>query len=420
MTEDLTLSTDIAIIGAGLVGLAAAVGLQQAGYSVTLIDSKHPITDVIDLDAVSSRAAGLGTTASDAQVWDTRVYAISPKNAEWLRQMGVWQMMNPKRIGKMQGMEISGDALLPPLTLSAEDANSDNLGFIVEAKILTQALMQQVEVLGIHVLLDSPCTELVISSNKIPSKTTVRLKNGRAVESTLLLAADGSHSWVRQQLNIALQLKNYDQTAIVANFEVEKSHTNIARQWFAQDSDGKNSILAWLPLPGNRISIVWSVSTQYAEKLLQLSDDEFTEQVSLAGAGLLGKLQLMSPAASFPLALRKSNTLTQDCVVLIGDAAHQVHPMAGQGMNLGFRDVIDLLKVLKEKNQYQSLNDSSLLKRYSRVRKIDILNMLLLTDSLYRLFESQNDVVKKVRRWGLSATNHKVIKKLLVANAIAL
>ncbi|MEO7343289.1 MAG: FAD-dependent oxidoreductase [Methylotenera sp.] len=401
MIKDITLKTDIAIVGAGLVGLAAAVGLQQAGFSVALIDSKHPVKET----------AGL-----DAQVWDSRIYAISPKNAEWLKGLGVWQLLNPGRIGEMQAMEIWGDASSSPLTLFAEDANSDYLGFIVEATALSQALMQRIEATDIHILFDSPCTALTTSS----TSTTVHLNNGQIVESVLLLAADGSHSWVRQQLNLPVQQKNYDQVAIVANFEIEKSHANIARQWFAQDTEGKNSILAWLPLPENRISIVWSVSTQYAGKLLSLTDSEFTRQVKLAGGEVLGELKLISSPASFQLTLQKSNILTQDGVVLIGDAAHQVHPLAGQGMNLGFRDVIDLLEVFYEKNQYQAVNDISLLKRYSRVRKADILNMLLLTDGLYQLFESKNSVVKKVRNWGLSAAKYKVIKKLLVANAIAL
>lgn len=396
-----TLKTDIVIVGAGLVGLAAALGLQQAGLSVVLIDSKHPLKGAADLSA---------------EDWDSRIYAISPKNAEWLKSLGVWQLLNPERIGEMQAMEIWADASLSPLTLFAEDANSDYLGFIVEAKALTQALMQRIEATDIKILFDSPCAALTVSSNT----TIVRLLNGQIIESALLLAADGSHSWVREQLNMSLQKKEYDQVAIVANFEVEKSHTHIARQWFAQDAEGNNSILAWLPLPGNRISIVWSVSTQYAEKLLLLSEDKLSEQVKLAGGEVLGELKLISLPKSFPLSLQKSNTLIQDCVILIGDAAHQVHPLAGQGMNLGFRDIIDLLEVFKEKNTYQAVNDHSLLKRYSRVRKADILNMLLLTDGLYQLFGSQNRVVKKIRHWGFSAAKYKVIKKLLVANALTL
>ena len=151
-----------------------------------------------------------------------------------------------------------------------------------------------------------------------------------------------------------------------------------------------------------------------------LSEDEFTRAVLKAGNAGLGELKLISPVATFPLTLQKSHTLVQNSVVLIGDAAHQIHPMAGQGVNLGFRDVIDLLEVIKEKNQYQAINDSSLLKHYTRVRKADVMNMLLLTDGLYRLFESQNNGVKKVRNWGLAATKQNAIRKMLVANAITL
>lgn len=409
MSKDAILSVDVAIVGAGLVGLAAALALHRAGFSVVLIDSKNP-AKLVGNDAV--RGAGI----IDGNVWDTRIYAISPKNAQWLMRLGAWRLLNPARIGEMQAMEIFADTIQSPLALSAEDASADNLGFIVESKALMQALLKQVNVLGIQTLFDSACE--TVSANQ--SKATLRLANNTTVESALLIAADGSQSWVRQQLDMPMQQKSYEQTAIVANFKVEKSHANIARQWFALDSEGANSILAWLPLPENTISIVWSVSTKCADSLLKLSDDEFTRQVMSAGGAVLGALTLISPAAAFPLTLQKTGTLTQDCVVLVGDAAHQIHPMAGQGVNLGFRDVLDLIKVLKDKNQYQTLNDSSLLKRYTRLRKADLLNMLLLTDGLFQLFRSQNKVIKKVRYWGLSVTKQQTIKRMLVTSAIGL
>jgi ubiquinone biosynthesis UbiH/UbiF/VisC/COQ6 family hydroxylase len=409
MNKDAILSVDVAIFGAGLVGLAAALALHQAGFSVVLIDSKNPAKLLGNDDA-------RGAEIIDGNVWDTRVYAISPKNAQWLTRLGAWQLLNPARISEMQAMEIFADAMQSPLALSAEDANADNLGFIVESKALMQVLLKQVKVLGIQTLFDSSCE--TVSAN--PSKAILRFANNKIVESTLLLAADGSQSWVRQRLDMPMQQKSYEQTAIVANFKVEKSHANIARQWFALDSEGVNSILAWLPLPENTISIVWSVSTKCADSLLKLSHDEFTRQVMTAGGAVLGALTLISSVAAFPLTLQKTDMMTQDCVVLVGDAAHQIHPMAGQGVNFGFRDVLDLINVLKDKNQYQTLNDSSLLKRYTRFRKADLLNMLLLTDGLFQLFESQNKVIKKVRYWGLSVTKQQVIKRMLVTNAILL
>ncbi|MGZ8258705.1 MAG: FAD-dependent oxidoreductase [Methylotenera sp.] len=416
MTNTSVVHADIAIVGAGLVGLAAAVGLQQAGFSVVLIDNKKPDQESKNNEPPTKSAA------KNDDIWDTRIYAISPKNAEWLKSLGVWQLLNPMRIGEMRAMEIWGDAAAQPLQLSAEDANADYLGFIVEAKALMQALMLRVEALSVCTFFEHSCNTLKADPNKAKLQLANRQTpdTQKIIESALLVAADGSHSWVRQQLNIPVHQKPYDQIALVANFEVEKSHANIARQWFAQDAEGGHSILAWLPLPGNRISIVWSVSTQYAEVLLTLTDTEFTQQVTVAGDSILGELKLISSPAAFPLALQKADTLTQDCVVLVGDAAHQIHPMAGQGVNLGFRDVVDLIKMLTEKNQYQSVNDSRLLKHYSRVRKADTLNMLMLTDGLCRLFESQHYAIKKLRNWGLSAANQQSIKKMLVAKAMTL
>jgi 2-octaprenylphenol hydroxylase len=398
------LRTDVAIVGAGLVGLAAAVAMHQAGFSVVLIDSRNPTS---------------ANFADDA--WDARIYAISPKNAQWLGDLGVWPLMNKSRIGQMQSMEIFGEADSSKaeqtvITLSSNDVNADCLGYIVESKSLMQALLKQVAALGIQTRFDSPCEAI----SNTQDKAVLRLPHQQTIESTLLLAADGNHSWVRQQLNMPMQQKSYEQTAIVANFTATKTHGNIARQWFVQDAENHNSILAWLPLPDNTISIVWSVSTNYADTLLMLSDEEFTHAVKLAGNGILGDFKLLSPAVKFPLSLQKTSTLVQNSVVLVGDAAHQVHPMAGQGVNLGFRDIVDLIDTFKTKHQYQALNDSSLLKQYARTRKVDILNMVLLTDTLYHLFKSQNAAIKAVRSWGLSATNHQAIKKLLVLNAVSL
>ena len=394
------LRTDVAIVGAGLVGLAAAVAMHQAGFSVVLIDGRNPA----DADF------------SD-QAWDTRIYAISPKNAQWLAGLGVWPLLNAARIGQMHAMEIFGEAnSLNAINLSSSAANVDSLGYILESKALINALLTQVQALGIQTRFGSVCE----SVSNSPAKAVMKLSNQQVIESTLLLAADGSRSWIRQQLNMPMQQKSYEQTAIVANFKAEKPHGNIARQWFLQDEDARGSILAWLPLPDNTISIVWSLSTNDADAMLMLSNNEFTQKVISAGSALLGEFELISSVEKFPLNLQKNNILTQESVVLVGDAAHQVHPMAGQGVNLGFRDVIDLIEIITSKNQYQLLNDPGLLRQYTRVRKVDISKMVLLTDSLYHLFRSQNSAIKNVRSWGLSVVNQQSIKKLLVANAVSL
>jgi len=246
------------------------------------------------------------------------------------------------------------------------------------------------------------------------------LANQQVIDSTLLLAADGANSWVRQQLAIGVQHKDYEQTAIVANFATAQSNANTARQWFTQDSAGKSAVLAWLPLPDNKISIVWSAPAEYAKSLLQLSPEAFTHAVMQAGDAALGEMRLMGQPASFPLTLKQVSQSIMPSVVLIGDAAHSVHPMAGQGVNLGFRDVIDLLNLLGGKHVYQAINDAALLKQYARIRKADLLKMVTLTNGLYHLFESPYAVVKNARNWGFATANQQTVKKLLVANAITL
>jgi 2-octaprenylphenol hydroxylase len=397
--DESLMQTQVAVVGAGLVGMAATVAMHQAGYQVVLVDAKQPDqTPKVTKDA-----------------WDQKIYAISPNNVQWLGRLGVWQHIAPSRIGSMQAMQIWGDATGSPLVLNAEDAYQDHLAYIVEGGALNGALMQQITACNIPTLFGSVGEQLVSQHDK----TLLHLQE-KTLECELLLAADGSHSWVRRQINAPLNKKNYDQVAIVANFETEAPHDNIARQWFSHDSEGNYSILAWLPLPGNKISIVWSVAVQFGQALMKLEEHAFTQQVSHAGDHLLGKLTQITAPASFPLALQTSEVLTQDAVVFIGDAAHQIHPLAGQGMNLGFRDVIDLLAILQDKTPYQSIHDPGLLKRYSRVRKADVFDMRLLTDGLFQLFESNRTTIKALRNFGLSLTDHSTIKKLLVEKAISL
>jgi len=409
-----SLNVDVTIVGAGLVGLSAAVAMRQAGYDVVLVDNQsHP-------------QPSSGQTPESDMDWDQRIYAISPKNAQWLSNLGAWQLMQASRIGEMQAMEIWADAGVAPLRLAAEDVNADDLGFIVEERALKKALMQQVQACGVKTLFGQTCIDVSAGQKQ----ATLTLENQRTgeqvvVKSTLMLAADGVNSWVRRQLGIQVEQKPYQQTAIVANFVTEKPHGNVARQWFRLDkpahaADEHCSILAWLPLPGNKISIVWSAPSQYADSLMKLDADVFAQQVMLAGGSALGKLTMLGEPSAFPLVLKKAETFVQDSIVLVGDAAHRIHPMAGQGVNLGFRDIIELRDVLAGKHAYQPLNDVGLLKRYIRSRKADVSNMLMLTNGLYHLFENQNPILQKVRNLGLAATNQQSVRKMLVKNAVEL
>jgi len=409
-----TLKVDVTIVGAGLVGLSAAVAMRKAGYDVALVDNQEHLQ------------SSSGQMPESDMDWDQRIYAISPKNAQWLGELGAWQLMQASRIAEMQAMEIWADAGITPLRLAAEDVNADGLGFIVEERALKNALLQQVQAFGVKTLFGQTCID-VSAGQKQATLVLEDQQTGAQIvmESTLLLAADGVNSWVRRQLAIQVEQKPYQQTAIVANFITEKPHGNIARQWFRLDkaahaTDEHCSILAWLPLPGNKISIVWSAPSQYADNLMKLDADAFTQQVMLAGGSALGKLTMLGEPAAFPLVLKKAETFVRGSIVLVGDAAHRIHPMAGQGVNLGFRDIIELLNVIASKHVYQPVNDAGLLKRYIRSRKADVSNMLMLTNGLYHLFENQNPILQKVRNWGLAATNQQLVRKMLVKNAVEL
>ncbi len=401
----LSLRVDVTVVGAGLVGLAAALACHKAGYNVALLDSGPRLTEA----QVNADANSLSDTSSQ---WDARIYAISPNNAKWLAELGAWPLLDKARLGQINAMQIFADEV--PLSLEAEDESADCLAYVLESRALAQSLHERVSMTGMPVLFNDGCTGFDSAT------TTLHLADKRTIQSALVIAADGSQSWLRQQLGINVQKKSYAQLGIVANFSVAQGHANVARQWFTSHRHDGGTILAWLPLSNNTVSIVWSVPLAYADELLALSPTAFTQAVMQAGEQVLGDMQLLSPPVAFPLSRQTCERTVQDGVVLVGDAAHQIHPMAGQGVNLGFRDVIDLMASLQTKNSYQSLADSRLLKAYTRRRKADVLSMQLLTDGLFQVFSSANPVLNSIRNTAWRVANQGLIKKTLLAFALKL
>ena len=399
------LVVDVTVVGAGLVGLAAALACHQAGYSVALLDSGPGLTQ-------SQLNADANSLCNDHSQWDARIYAISPNNAKWLAELGAWPLLDKARLGQINAMQIFADGV--PMSLDAEDESADCLAYVLESRALAQALNERVSMTGMPVLFNHGCVAFDSAT------TTLHLADKRTIQSGLVIAADGSQSWLRQQLGITGQKKSYVQLGIVANFSVELDHAHVARQWFTSHRQDGGTILAWLPLSSNTVSIVWSVPLAYADELLALSPSAFTQAVMQAGGQALGDMRLLSPPVAFPLSRQTCERTVQDGVVLVGDAAHQIHPMAGQGVNLGFRDVIDLLASWQTKNSYQSLADSRLLKAYTRRRKADVLSMQLLTDGLFQLFARANPVLNSIRNAAWQLANQGLIKKTLLALALKL
>jgi 2-polyprenylphenol 6-hydroxylase len=385
---------DIIIVGGGLVGAACAIALARKGQRVALLDSR-PAEDIVSKDIKED--------------WDNRIYAISPGNAAWLATLGIWNTLDQARICPIENMEVWGDATPEPLQLKAHAANVACLGFIVENRQLQTALWSQLHHAGVDIFAGVTCTALDIDGEC----ASIQLEGDR-LTAKLIVAADGGNSWVRAQAHIVLKAHDYEQMAVVANFATELGHYRVARQWFIDDG-----ILAWLPLPGERISMVWSTSNDKARQLLDMEAEALAAEVSAAGKQALGPLKLITPAAAFPLSMQTAQTLVAPRLALVGDAAHQIHPLAGQGVNLGFRDVISLASVLSEKHDYQDIGDLILLRRYERERRADMLAMKHVTHGLKLLFANEHPAVKRLRNWGLQLTESQaMLKKHLIRQAI--
>jgi len=388
------LDFDIIVVGGGLVGASAAVELSTQGFRVALVDKESP---------------QFNQDHNLANDWDNRIYAISPGNAAWLETLGVWGGLDPARLCPIERMEVFGDAHAEPLVFDAYEVNALNLGVILENRTLLQTLWSKLAALDIHVETSAQVESLVVGEEN----ASISLENGVVLNARLIIGADGGNSWVRRQSGVGVKMHDYQQMGVVANFETELPHGNIARQWFAE-----NGVLAWLPLPGNRISIVWS--TENAAELMKLSPEELTNRVSEAGGHALDILRIISEAAAFKLVKQTANQLVSPRIALVGDAAHQIHPLAGQGVNLGFRDVIALSEVLKQASKQEDIGDTYVLRRYERARQADILALGSVTHGLHWLFELQSPMVKKIRNFGLGLTGQQqVLKSYLIKQAIA-
>jgi len=381
---------DVVIVGAGLVGASLAASLTGSDLRVAVIEPVSPPTK--------------------SENWDTRVYAISPGSAAFLEACGAWQRLDPTRIQPVLDMHVFGDDGLSRLDFSSLDIGRSNLAWIVEGGRLQSALWQAMAEGGETALL---CPASCATTVWGPSHAEITLEDGRQVRTKLVVGADGADSWVRDQARIIAHTQPYGQLGVVANFRCAKPHEGVARQWFRSDG-----VLALLPLPGDRVSMVWSTPESQGRVLLAIPADALAEQVREASHDALGELSIIAPAAGFPLRRTRVERLVAPRVALIGDAAHVVHPLAGQGVNLGFRDARELASVLRARGPLDC-GALSLLRRFERARKEDILSMMLTTDGLQKLFNNELPALAAVRNWGLRLTGRiGPVRLLLIQHAV--
>ena len=371
---------DLLVVGAGVVGAALAVALRDSGLRIAVLDAREPPR--FDPDAE----------------WDLRVFALSPASKRLLDAHGAWQNIPDERICTYTAMHVWDAGGRGHIHFDCAEIGETALGHIVEGRVLQQALWQQLQYAK-NVTAIYPAEPEALHFGA--EQATLTLKGGRRLQARLVVAADGADSAVRKLADIPTVAAAYGQRAIVAHLRTEKPHGNIARQRFLPTGP-----IALLPLADGRVSIVWSLDEARAKEVLALDDKRFCAAVTEASAQVLGKVTATTRRAAFPLRRLRVREYVRASLALIGDAAHAVHPLAGQGMNLGLRDAAVLSAVIQDaRARERDIGDLAVLRRYERARKGDNLAMITALDGFKRLFGNQIPPVTLLRNAGLSAVN---------------
>ncbi|HVW52650.1 MAG TPA: UbiH/UbiF family hydroxylase [Trinickia sp.] len=380
----------VAVVGGGLVGKSAALALAQAGLRVALV-----------AQPAAARPADVP--------FDARIYALSASSQALLERLRIWQALDHDRLAPVYDMRVFGDALAE-LHFSAFQAAVPQLAWIVESSLIEHALDAALRFQPHVSWFDTRAQGLDIK----PDCACLALASGQVLEADLIVGADGAHSWVRAQMGAQVKRRDYRQTGVVANFKAEKAHGETAYQWFAG-----GEIVALLPLPDSHVSLVWSASTDHARELLALTPEQLAAAVEQVTHGRLGALECVGAAHGFPLGLQSVDKLVAPRVALIGDAAHLIHPLAGQGMNLGLRDAAELVHALANKEPFRDLGDLVLLRRYERARREDIGALTVATDGLQRLFSVPGTLARSLRNAGMALVGAQpLVKRWLVSAAL--
>jgi ubiquinone biosynthesis UbiH/UbiF/VisC/COQ6 family hydroxylase len=392
--------TDVVVVGAGIAGAAAALGCAQPGLKVVLLG---PAPAPVQASAAAPPEAP----------FDARIYALAPATITLLDRLKVWPQVDLRRMQAVTRMRVFGDAG-QELSFDAYGAAVERLATIGEESELARVLrtacaytpgLQRIEAGFAGMSIEAGCAR-------------VHLDDGRELAARLLIAADGANSAVRAAAGINADEKRYEQTAVVTNFRTDAPHHGVAWQWFTAEG-----VVALLPLAeavaGPALSLVWSAPDELARRLLADSPEGLAQRVMTRIGVAPGRLAPLGPSRGFPLRRISVDRLVVPRVALVGDAAHVVHPLAGQGLNLGLADVSELLDVLASRESYRDIGDLVLLRRYARKRAEAIDLMRWTTDGLARLFSIDDPLVRRVRNAGLALVNAAgPIKRALIRQAL--
>jgi 2-octaprenylphenol hydroxylase len=374
---------DILIIGSGIVGATAALAL-----------AKKTTLKVAILDAQTI------STQWHPQKNDFRVSAISPASKKIFQSLNVWGKIKSKRISPYIHMHVWDAKSSGEIHFDSASVSQRELGHIIEDQVMRTSLYETLqENSQIHFLHPIKLSSCHVHEDHVELTT----EDQKKLTAKLIIAADGANSWVREQLQIPVKIRDYDHTAIVATVKTELSHQATAWQRFLPTGP-----LAFLPLSdAHTSSIVWSTNPEHAKELVEGEKSDFQAKLTEAFANKLGAVTEVDSRQSFPLRMRHVENYVLNRVALIGDAAHTIHPLAGQGVNLGLLDSVCLADVIaeacKKNRDFASL---ATLRRYERARKSDTLAMLAMVDFLKNLFGTEKKSLQSLRAVGLNFTNH--------------
>ena len=367
---------DIIVVGGGMVGASCALAAAREGFRVALLERAEPSMQ----------------WPEDSH--DLRVSALTRASQYILQNLGVWSAMQRMRVTAYERMQVWDRQGLGEIHFAAADLGEPDLGHIVENRVIVAALWQEIARQDrIEVMFGREISEL----QELADGACLRFSDGTSIEAQLLVGADGARSRLRELAGIAMQGHDYDQHGVVATVQAERGNGATAWQRFMPSGP-----LALLPMQEDLFSIVWSTSPAHASELLEIPTQDFDQQLTNASQQCCGALHLLGERAAFPLRLQRAASYVRPRLALVGDAAHVIHPLAGQGVNLGLLDVGALIDVLTEaRTRGEHIGGYGVLRRYERARKGHNLAVQMAMDAFKHLFSNQNPALHLVRNLGL-------------------